>query len=209
MNKQYSISEFARRIGRSPATVRRWGREGVLATKRLPSGHRFFDEDDVRSVLGIAAEKRRTVVYCRVSSHGQKDDLSSQLAALEQYCLAAGIPVDEWIKEIGGGMNFRRTRFLALVERIQRGEIRQRLIAHKDRLMRFGFDFFSHIAEENGGEIVVVNQESLSPEPEMVEELMAIVHSCSCRVYGLRTYQQQIKTDFAGTPIRQPTALCA
>ena len=55
---------------------------------------------------------------------------------------------------------------------------------------------------------VVVNQESLSPEQEMVEDLMAIVHTFSGRLYGMRKYTQQIKADFAETPIRQPTELC-
>lgn len=208
MRKRYSIGEFAKRIGRSPQTIRRWETEGKLKAKRLPSGHRYFAESDVRLMLGGAPKTRDVVVYCRVSSAGQKDDLASQVGAMETYCLNAGIAVDEWISEIGGGMNFKRKRFLALVDRIQRGEVRQLLIAHKDRLMRFGFDFFSHIAEENGCEIVVVNQESLSPEQEMVEDLMAIVHTFSCRLYRMRKYKQQIKTDFAETPIRQPTELC-
>ena len=208
MSKRYSIGEFAKRIGRSPQTIRRWETEGKLQAKRLPSGHRYFDESDVRMMLGGAPKTRDVVVYCRVSSAGQKADLASQVSAMETYCLNAGIAVDEWIQEIGGGMNFKRKRFLALVDRIQRGEVRQLLIAHKDRLMRFGFDFFFHIAEENGCEIVVVNQESLSPEQELVEDLMAIVHTFSGRLYGMRKYKQQIKTDFAETPIRQPTELC-
>lgn len=208
MSKRYSIGEFAKRIGRSPQTIRRWETEGKLQPKRLPSGHRYFDESDVRLMLGGAPKTRDVVVYCRVSSAGQKDDLASQVSAMETYCLNAGIAVDEWIHEIGGGMNFKRKRFLALVDRIQRGEVRQLLIAHKDRLMRFGFDFFSHIAEENGCEIVVVNQESLSPEQELVEDLMAIVHTFSGRLSGMRKYKQQIKTDFAETPIRQLTERC-
>ena len=99
MKKQYNISDFARRIGRSASTVRRWERDGLIKSKRLPSGHRYFDEDDVRGILGKADEKRLTVVYCRVSSHGQRDDLQSQVAAMEQYCLGAGIAVDEWVQE--------------------------------------------------------------------------------------------------------------
>ena len=91
MDKHYDISDFARRIGRSASTVRRWERDGLLKNKRLPSGHRYFDEDDVRGILGKADEKRLTVVYCRVPSHGQKDDLQSQVSAMEQYCLGAGI----------------------------------------------------------------------------------------------------------------------
>jgi len=208
MNRHYSIGEFAKRMGRSVPTVRRWEREGKLQAKRLPSGQRYFDESDVRLMLGGAPRKRDVVVYCRVSSAGQKDDLASQVQAMESYCLGAGIAVDEWIQEIGGGMNFKRQRFLSVVDRIERGEVRQLIIAHKDRLMRFGFDLLAHIAEHNGCEIVVVNQESLSPEREMVEDLLAIVHTFSCRLYGMRKYKQSIKEDFAEMPVRQPKATC-
>ena len=208
MSKQYSIGEFAKRLGRSPQTIRRWEREGKLVAKRHPSGHRYFDEADVRLMLGGAPRERDVVVYCRVSSAGQKDDLASQVQAMETYCLGAGIAVDEWIQEIGGGMNFKRKRFLGLVDRIQRGEVRLLLVAHKDRLMRFGFDLLAHLADENGCKIVVVNQESLSPEQEMVEDLLAIVHTFSCRLYGMRKYKQSIQEDFAEMPVRQPKDLC-
>ena len=200
----YRIHEFAERIGRSTATVRRWEREGKLVAKRLPSGHRFFDESDVRLRLGGAPEKRRVVVYCRVSSPGQKDDLSSQVSAMEFFCLSSGVAVDEWLQEIGGGMNFKRKHFLSIIDRIQRGEIKTLLVAHKDRLMRFGFDLFHHIATENGCEIVVANQESLSPQQEMVEDLMAIVHTFSGRLYGIQKYKKSIKEDFPQYPLSTP-----
>ena len=181
MSQKYRIHEFAECIGRSTQTVRRWEREGKLVSKRLPSGQRYFDESDVRVILGNAPDKKDVVVYCRVSSAGQKDDIAPQVAAMETYCLAAAIPVDQWIQEVGGGMNFKRKQFLTLLDRIQRGEIQKILVAHKDRLMRFGFDLFVHIAPENGCEIIVVNQESLSPQQEMVEDLLSIVHTFSCR----------------------------
>ena len=199
MSKIYRINEFAKRIGRAPSTVRRWEREGILTAKRLPSGQRYFDESDVRATLGGAPERRLTVVYCRVSSAGQREDLQSQVAAMEQYCRAAAIAVDEWIQEVGGGMNFKRKRFLSMIERIQRGEIERVLIAHKDRLVRFGFDLLDHLSREHGCEIIVVNQESLSPEQEMVEDLLAIVHTFSCRLYGMRKYKKQIKEDYPGS----------
>jgi predicted site-specific integrase-resolvase len=191
MNKQYNISEFARRIGRSASTVRRWEREGLIRSKRLPSGHRYFDEDDVRGILGKSDEKRLTIVYCRVSSHGQKDDLQSQVSAMEHYCLGAGIAVDEWIQEIGGGMNFKRKKFLELMDRIAAGDISRLIVAHKDRLVRFGFDLLDHIAKCNSCIIEVVNQESLSPQEEMTEDLLSIVHTFSCRLYGMRKYKRK------------------
>lgn len=147
-------------------------------------------------MLGGAPEKRLTIVYCRVSSAQQKEDLASQVLAMQSFCLASGVAVDEWVKEVGGGMNFRRKQFISLVDRIQRGEISKILVAHKDRLMRFGFELFEHIAVENGCEIVVLNQDSLSPQQEIVEDLMSIVHTFSSRLEGIKKYEQQIKSAF-------------
>ena len=123
---------------------------------------------------------------------------------METYCLAGALPVEKWIQEIGGGMNFKRKDFLSIMDRIQRGEIKTLLVAHKDRLMRFGFDLFQHIATENGCEIIVANQESLSPQQEMVEDLMAIIHTFSCRLYGMQKYKQSIKEDFPQYPLSPP-----
>jgi predicted site-specific integrase-resolvase len=193
MSKFYRINEFAKRIGKSTSTLRRWDTEGLLVAKRMPSGHRYYDESDVKKMLGYKEVERKTIVYCRVSSHNQKDDLKSQVTAMEQFCLSSGLTVDEWIQEIGGGMNFKRKKFLSLMSRISTGEIKQLVVAHKDRLCRFGFDYFEHMATENGCDIKVVNQESLSPQQEMVEDLMAIIHTFSCRLYGLGKYEKKIK----------------
>ena len=202
MANTYSIGEFAERIGRSPSTVRRWEQEGKITPNRLPSGHRYFDESDVRAMLGGAPVSRGTVVYCRVSGLGQKNDLVSQVKAMETYCLNAGIAVDEWIEEIGGGMNFKRKKFLEIVDRIQHGEVERFIVAHKDRLVRFGFDLIAHIAEESGCEIVVVNQPSCSPEQETVEDMLAIVHTFSCRLSGMRKYTQQLQAEYPKSRIQ-------
>lgn len=199
MERKYRISEFAQRIGRSASTVRRWESEGRLTAKRTTSGQRYFDESDVRAALGLAAHGHRsTVVYCRVSSPGQEDDLASQVAAMESFCLGAGIAVDEWVQEIGGGMNLRRKKFLALMDRIEQDEVARLVIAHKDRLARFGFELIEHVAQRHGCEILIANAESLSPQQELVEDLLAIVHTFSCRLYGLRRYEKLLKDELGG-----------
>ena len=200
MGKLYRIGEFAERIGRSASTVRRWEAEGRLVAKRTPSGQRYFDDSDVRKVLrpGFTEDARRTVVYCRVSSPGQKSDLASQVAAMEQFCLARGLAVDEWVSEIGGGMNLRRTKFVALMDAVDRGDVGTIVVAHRDRLARFGFDFLEHVANRDGCDIIVANQESLSPRQELVEDLLAIVDTFSCRVHGLRRYEKALKDELAG-----------
>jgi predicted site-specific integrase-resolvase len=121
---------------------------------------------------------------------------------METYCLNAGIALDEWIEEIGGGMNFKRKKFLALIDRIQHGEVERLIVAHKDRLVRFGFDLIAHVAEEGGCGIVVVNQPSCSPEPEMVEDMLAIVHTFSCRLHGMRKYKQQLQAEYPKSKIQ-------
>ncbi len=197
MAKIYRVSEFAKRIGKSPRTLRRWDKNGLLVAKRHPSGHRYYDESDVRKVFGYDSESRRTVVYCRVSSANQKDDLDGQVKSMEQFCLKSGIAVDDWMIEIGGGMNFKRKKFLKLMDDVQQGRIARLLIAHKDRLCRFGFEYFERMTRENGCELIVVNQESLSPQQEMIEDLFTIVQTFSCRLYGLRRYKKMLKEDLS------------
>ena len=199
----YKIGEFAKLVHRTPKTIRRWEVLGRVTSKRLPSGHRYFDDDSLREVMGLPTEEKAVVVYCRVSSKGQKADLKRQLAAMQQWALARGLVVDEWMEEIGGGMNFKRPRFLSLVDRILKGEIKTLVVAHKDRLMRFGFDLLRHICEEKGCELIVVNQPDLSPEKEMVDDLLTIVHTFSCRLYGMRKYQKSLKEDFPEAHLTQ------
>ena len=112
---------------------------------------------------------------------------------METYCLGTDVAVDEWLPDIGGGLNFKRTVFLNLMERIEHREI-----AHRDRLARFGFDWFEHFAQQHGCAITAVNQTSLSPQAELVEDLMAIVHAFSDRLHGLRSYRKQIREAAGG-----------
>ena len=51
----------------------------------------------------------------------------------------------------------------------------------------------AHLAQAQDAEIVVLNTESLSPEQEMVQDLMTITHCFSARLYGLRNYRKALK----------------
>ena len=44
--------------------------------------------------------------------------------------------------------------------------------------------------------LIVVNQIKLSPEKEMVDDMFAIVHTFSCRLYGMRKYEKNLKEDY-------------
>jgi predicted site-specific integrase-resolvase len=98
-------------------------------------------------------------------------------------------------------LNFKRPQS-SPVDRIVRSELSTLVIAHKDRLVRFGYELLAHLCETHGCQIVVLNTESLSPEQEMVQDLMTIVHYFSSRLYGLRNYRKAIQkamTDDQGT----------
>jgi predicted site-specific integrase-resolvase len=189
----YSITQFAQRIGVTVKTLQRWDREGRLRAARTPTNRRVYTDEHLYQVLPQRqSQERATVVYMRVSSQAQKPDLLNQRTVLEQFCAARGLAVSQWVCEIGGGLNFKRPRFLALIDRIVTNQVGMVVMAHKDRLMRFGFDLFAHLCRSHRCEVVVMNTETLSPEQEMVQDLMTITHCFSARLYGLRNYRKAL-----------------
>ncbi|NJM60966.1 MAG: IS607 family transposase [Oscillatoriales cyanobacterium RU_3_3] len=130
------------------------------------------------------------MLYARVSSRNQKADLLRQVEFL-----VARYPGCEIIQDIGSGLNFKRKGLIALLERIYTGDIGMVVVASKDRLCRFGFDLISWFAQRGGCKILVLNNSTLSPEREMVEDMLAIIHVFSCRLYSRRKYKKNIIED--------------
>ena len=115
-----------------------------------------------------------------------------QTETLEQFCLARGYIIDEVIEEIGGGLNYTRPQFLKLMTMIENQEIGILVIAFQDRLCRFGFEYFEHFLTIHEGKLIVANAKTLSPQQELIEDLMAVIHSFSGRLYGLRKYKKEL-----------------
>jgi len=170
-------------------------RAGVLPAKRTITDRRYWLKRDLDKYLGRTSAEgaKRGVAYCRVSSQAQRPDLKNQRRIVEEFCVMKGIANVEFIEEIGGGLNFKRPKFLALVDSIISKEISMLILAHKDRLARFGFDLLKHLCSKHGCELLVLNTEQVSPEQEMVQDLMAITHCFSSRLYGLRNYRKALK----------------
>jgi predicted site-specific integrase-resolvase len=166
---------------------------------RTATGRRYWLKADLDRYLGKTTvdAPRTAIAYCRVSSQAQRPDLKNQRSVLEDFCAARGLANVEFVSEIGGGLNFKRKHFLSLVDRVVRGEISHLIVAHKDRLTRFGFDLLKHLCEAHACELLVLDQEKLSPEREMVEDLMTIIHCFSSRLYGLRNYRKTLKAALA------------
>jgi predicted site-specific integrase-resolvase len=176
-------------VGRSVATLQRWDRDGILKAHRTHTNRRYYTHDDYLAVIGQQPKEPKTVAYIRVSSASQKQDLANQRKAVEQFCLASGRVVAEYLDDVGSGLNYKRKSFLHLMEQVEHGEISEIVVAHKDRLVRFGFEFFEKFCADHGCKIVIMNAESLSPEEEMVKDMFTIVHCFSSRLYRLRRYK--------------------
>jgi predicted site-specific integrase-resolvase len=171
----------------SEKTLRNWDAEGKIATTRLPNGHRRYDID---SVLKGSAGSRKTILYARVSSHKQREDLHRQADYLKSL-----FPDGEVVTEIGSGLNFKRKGLLSVLGRVMSGDVKEVVVTYSDRLVRFGTDLIRWLCEQNNCQLVVLNKVDLSPERELVEDILAIVHVFSCRLYGLRKYKRQIQED--------------
>jgi putative resolvase len=183
----------------SSGTLRKWSDEGNIKCIRKGGrgSHRYYDVKSFFEVRGATSQSeetklRRKICYCRVSSRGQKDDLERQ----EQY-LKERYPTNEFIKDIGSGLNFKRKGIKTILEYAYRGEIEELVVAHKDRLCRFGFELFEFVISKfSEGRIIILDNRSVSKNEELVSDILSIINVFSARVNGLRKYKTSIQAEF-------------
>jgi len=184
MKKHVNTHEACEILGVHPNTLRRWENEGKIKAIRTPGNQRLYD------LSSLIKEEGSKIIYARVSSNGQKQDLENQIKYLRSR-----FPNHELIQDIGSGLNFKRKGFTALLERVLLGEIQEIVVAHRDRLCRFGFELVEFIANKFNANIVVLDEPSISPQAELVRDIISIIHVFSSRIHGLRKYNKQIKED--------------
>lgn len=172
--------EACRVLGLHPNTLRRYADTNKIKTIRSVGGHRLYEVDDFLHNRTDC----KVILYCRVSSRKQQDDLQRQIESMQSK-----YPEAEVIKDIGSGLNFKRKGLQTLLERLLQGDKLKVVVAYRDRLARFGFDLIEFLIRENGGELVVLNStDDKSPESELTEDLLAILHHFSCRMHGKRSH---------------------
>jgi putative resolvase len=192
------------KYGYHPKTLAQWANEGKIKCNVSPGGHRRYL---VSSLDGLTQQTAKKVInYARVSTPGQKGDLKTQI----EY-LGSRYPGTETVSDIGSGLNFKRKKFLALMERVLKREIQTIVVAHKDRLCRFGFDFIEWFCNQHECEIVILNNTYKSPHAELMDDFMSVMHCFSSKLYFLRRYEKNIKKDIdsmeeiGDTGVNQPS----
>ena len=196
MKNTLTSTQVARLLGVTVKTVQRWDREGRLKPEgRTATNRRYYTEEQIARFRQetVYHGPRQIVAYCRVSRQSQRTDLKNQRQVLENFCIARGFANVEFVEEVGGGMNWGRKKFLALMDAIETGTVETLIVAHQDRLARFGFEWVARLCRRHACELLVLNQEQLSPQEELVQDLLTLTQDFSVRLYGLRNYRKKLQ----------------
>jgi putative resolvase len=198
-------SEASKILGVHQRTLYKWEEKGLIDTIRSPGiGKRFYNVEkylksfgnpktldliDSDDYTGIDSNTSRLkIVYVRVSSAGQKDDLVRQITSM-----SSKYPDHVIIKDIGSGLNLNKRGLRKIIDLAITGRVEELVVAHRDRLVRFGFELIKDLVEKysNGKLIVESETESLEPEEELVKDVLAVMNVFVARMNGLRKYKKK------------------
>ena len=168
------------------ATLYQWKAKGKINAKQLSTKKILYDIDSFEE---FRPKRKQNVIYARVSNTKQADDLSRQIEIVKSYAISNGFKIDKVYKDIASGMNENRKEFNLMLREIFAGNVDKVFISYKDRLTRFGFDYFKNILSEFGVEIVVIDEleeTNSNFQKELTNDLISIIHHFSMKLYSNR-----------------------
>lgn len=174
--KKYRLSQWARDNGYTyQGAYEMYARGQLPNAKKLPSGSIIIEETQTSKI-------ECTVIYARVSSPKQKDDLTRQVDRLSSFCAAKGYVVSKIYKEVASGLNDSRPK---LLDMLSDDKVTRVVVENKDRLTRFGFNYIEHMLKRVGVELVVINSHH-EQETDLIQDFVSVITSMAARVYGAR-----------------------
>ncbi len=176
----------------SRVTLWKYVKSGKIRVKQEPNGYYIYNDSDVYSLAGIE-DGRLNVVYARVSTQKQKQDLQNQIENCISFINAKGISVDNIYSDIKSGMSLDRKGFMELLNAVMAFKIKAVYISYKDRLARLSYELVEKLFSDYGTKIVIINQcESISLEQELFEDIMQTIHSFSMKMYSKRRIAKKL-----------------
>lgn len=184
------LSVWAKHKGISLQTAYRWFHKGLIPnavqidTKTIIVNEHIPNSIDVNSNNSInnnILNSNKVFIYARVSSHNKKEDLVRQIDRCSQFAFNQGLSINKIYKEIASGMNDNRKHFWDMLNNNPNIII----IEHKDRLTRFGFNYIEKLLMKQNCKIIVINKDVVD-ENDLIKDMISIVTSFCCRLYGLR-----------------------
>lgn len=179
------LSTFAKEYGISYKTAYRWFKSGELPypSEQLPTGTIIVHKE-----LNSVNSNTKVFVYARVSTYERKDFLEGQSIRCTEFANKLGLSVDKVVKEVASGMNDKRPKLMAMFD----SKPTHIVIENKDRLTRFGFNYLEKLLNQLGCQIIVLNKDA-NDEHELMKDLISIITSFCCRLYGLRRGRAKTK----------------
>ena len=133
---------------------------------------------------------KKDVIYARVSTYKQssRGDLTRQIDKVKLYAVDHNVSNLCVMSDIGSGLNDNRKKLQKLLEMVQNNEVNRIFVLYKDRLTRFGFNYIKRICDFHDVEIVIVSDDidKKSESETLAEDIIALIHSFSGKLYGLR-----------------------
>jgi putative resolvase len=181
--KLIKIAKLAKDLGVTKATLYNWKNDGKINFVKSKTNRNFVTLQDYKDLIGIKDSKEsKNVIYCRVSSTQNKNNLKTQKERLVAYCEAKGYPIHKIIEEFGSGINDKRPKLEKLILEQDYTKI---IIEHKDRLSRLGFNYLEMLCKITGKEIEIVNNVQ-TDEEDIIQDFVSTVTSFCARIYGKR-----------------------
>lgn len=177
------LSDWARKNGISYKTAWRWVKEGRMPVpfEQTPSGTILVHEPEPSTTNAVA-------LYARVSSADQKADLDRQIARLMEFAMAQKLVVVKAVTEIGSGLNGHRPKLMKMLSDPNAHTI---VVEHRDRLMRFGFEYVEAALAAQGRRILVVEPGEV--KDDLVQDMVEVLTSFCARLYGRRSARHRAK----------------
>jgi putative resolvase len=180
--KLYTPKELSSIFGVSSKTLQGWENTGKIKAVRTKGGHRRYVYS---APIQTTSQSKKKYIYARVSSHKQEGDLQRQIAALQK-----AYPNHEVIKDTGSGLNFKRRGLITLLDQVIGGQVSEVVVAHRDRLTRFGYEMFLFLFNRFGVSLKVLSDEDIKePITELAKDLLSIVTVFTARYHGSRSYK--------------------
>lgn len=172
----------------SRKTLHVYAKNGRIRYIVMPNKMYDYNEEDVYRILNKDV-KRKTVLYARVSTHRQKDELQPQIDQMKQWCFMNGYTISAIYSDIASGISFdKRAGFFKMPDEIINNEVEKVVITYKDRLSRVGFDLFSYLFRKYMTDIGVISEigSTKLDSGEVFEEIISMFHCYSMKVYSKR-----------------------
>lgn len=183
MQEYIKLREWAKRQGIHYNTAYRWFHRGLIdGAYQEPTTKSIFVKLPNKEESVEKGDKNRVILYARVSSTTNKASLDGQIERMRLYAAAKGYIVVDEIKEIASGLNENRRKFNSVLERTDYDIL---LVEHKDRLIRFGYNYIEMLLSNKGQKTEIINTtEDKDKVHELTEDFISIVTSFCGRLYG-------------------------